>query len=194
MCRFPAGSDRRCRPGRAAGVGAGVGALGGESSPQADDDEHEERHEPAAIETHAHLTGAKGTSTVPRRPAVVQSADAWHRSAARARRPRREARSIWIDRPWIDLLIGCGGWSIPLLALSYTLVDRDVPRWSAVFYGLALVCNYPHYMATIYRAYGRDDRGAHRLYTHWLTGGARRCSASPRTPGSRSCRGSSPPT
>ena len=29
-------------------------------------------------------------------------------------------------------------------------------------------------MATIYRAYGRDDRGAHRLYTHWLTAGARR--------------------
>ena len=29
-------------------------------------------------------------------------------------------------------------------------------------------------MATIYRAYGRDDRGAHRLYTHWLTAGADR--------------------
>jgi tetratricopeptide (TPR) repeat protein len=81
------------------------------------------------------------------------------------------ARSIWIDRPWLDLLVGCGGWSIPLLLVSYTLVERDVPRWSAVFYGLALVCNYPHYMATIYRAYGRDDRGAHRLYTHYLTGG-----------------------
>jgi tetratricopeptide (TPR) repeat protein len=80
------------------------------------------------------------------------------------------SRSIWIGRPWIDLLIGCGGWSLPLLALSYTLVAGDVPRWSAVFYGLALACNYPHYMATIYRAYGRDDRGAHRLYTHWLTG------------------------
>ena len=79
-------------------------------------------------------------------------------------------RPVWIDRPWIDLLIGCGGWSLPLLALSYAVVDGDVPRWSAVFYGLALVCNYPHYMATIYRAYGRDDRGAHRLYTHWLTG------------------------
>ena len=81
------------------------------------------------------------------------------------------SRPGWIDRPWIDLLIGCGGWSLPLLALSYAVVDGDVPRWSAVFYGLALVCNYPHYMATIYRAYGRDDRGAHRLYTHWLTAG-----------------------
>ena len=80
-------------------------------------------------------------------------------------------RPVWIDRPWIDLLIGCGGWSLPLLALSYAVVDGEVPRWSAVFYGLALVCNYPHYMATIYRAYGRDDRGAHRLYTHWLTAG-----------------------
>ena len=80
------------------------------------------------------------------------------------------SRPVWIGRPWIDLLIGCGGWSLPLLALSYAVVDGDVPRWSAVFYGLALVCNYPHYMATIYRAYGRDDRGAHRLYTHWLTG------------------------
>ena len=90
-------------------------------------------------------------------------------------------RPVWIDRPWIDLLIGCGGWSLPLLALSYAVVDGDVPRWSAVFYGLALVCNYPHYMATIYRAYGRDDRGAHRLYTHWLTGRAHR----PRRRGAR---------
>jgi tetratricopeptide (TPR) repeat protein len=84
--------------------------------------------------------------------------------------PSTAARRFWIDRPGIDLLIGCGGWSIPLLAVSYALVERDVPRWSAVFYALALVCNYPHYMATIYRAYGRDDRGAYRLYTHWLTG------------------------
>ena len=56
--------------------------------------------------------------------------------------------SVWITGPWTDLLIGCGGWSIPLLIASYTLVDRDVPRWSALFYGLALVCNYPHYMLT----------------------------------------------
>jgi hypothetical protein len=79
------------------------------------------------------------------------------------------ARAVWVDRPWTDLLIGCGGWSIPLLLISYTLVDRDVPRWSGVFYGLALICNYPHYMATIYRAYGREDRREHRLFTHYLT-------------------------
>lgn len=79
------------------------------------------------------------------------------------------ARRPWIDGPWIDLLIGCGGWSVPLLLVSYALVDRDVARWSTAFYALAIVCNYPHYMATIYRAYGRDDRGEHRLYTHYLT-------------------------
>ncbi len=78
-------------------------------------------------------------------------------------------RPVWITGPWTDLLIGCGGWSVPLLLASYALVDRDVPRWSAVFYGLALVCNYPHYMATIYRAYGSDDRGQYRLYTRYLT-------------------------
>lgn len=85
--------------------------------------------------------------------------------------PRSAARPLWIDRPWIDLLVGCGGWSVPLLLVSYTLVDRDARRWSAIFYGLALVCNYPHYMATIYRAYGRrDDRQQYRLFTHYATG------------------------
>lgn len=85
--------------------------------------------------------------------------------------PRSAARPLWIDRRWIDLLVGCGGWSVPLLLVSYTLVDRDARRWSAIFYGLALVCNYPHYMATVYRAYGRrDDRQQHRVFTHYATG------------------------
>jgi hypothetical protein len=85
--------------------------------------------------------------------------------------PRSDARPLWVSGPWIDLLVGCGGWSFPLLLISYTLVDRDGQRWSSVFYGLALVCNYPHYMATIYRAYSRrDDRRQHRLFTHYATG------------------------
>ncbi len=92
-------------------------------------------------------------------------------AATPARNSSPTAPGLWISGPLIDLAIGCGGWSIPLLLLSYAVVDRDVPRWSVVFYALALVCNYPHYMATIYRAYGRDDRGQHRLYTHYLTAG-----------------------
>ncbi len=83
--------------------------------------------------------------------------------------PAQGRSAVWIDGPWVDLLVGCGGWSLPLLLVSYLLVDRDVSRWSTVFYALALACNYPHYMATIYRAYGRDDRGRHRLFTHYLT-------------------------
>jgi tetratricopeptide (TPR) repeat protein len=80
------------------------------------------------------------------------------------------ARTIWINRPWLDLLIGCGGWSAPLLLISYLLVDDQARQWSAVFYALALVCNYPHYMATIHRAYGRaDDRSRYKLFTHYIT-------------------------
>jgi tetratricopeptide (TPR) repeat protein len=92
------------------------------------------------------------------------------RTATLSAAARSGGQATWIENAWIDLLVGCGGWSIPLLLVSYTLVERDVPRWSAVFYALALVFNYPHYMATIYRAYGRADRGRHRLYTHYLTG------------------------
>ncbi len=79
------------------------------------------------------------------------------------------ARSLWIARPSIDLVIGCGGWSVPLLALAYLIPASSNAQWAAVFYTLALVANYPHYMATIYRAYGRADRGQHQLYTVWLT-------------------------
>jgi tetratricopeptide (TPR) repeat protein len=78
---------------------------------------------------------------------------------------------LWVDRPWIDLLIGCGGWSAPLLIISYFLLDNEARRWASVFYGLALVCNYPHYMATVHRAYARrDDRARYRLFTTYVTG------------------------
>jgi hypothetical protein len=65
----------------------------------------------------------------------------------------------------VDLVVGCGAWSLPLLALSYTLVGEGARQWAGVFYALALVANYPHYMATVYRAYGAADRSAHRRYT-----------------------------
>jgi tetratricopeptide (TPR) repeat protein len=67
-------------------------------------------------------------------------------------------------------LIGCGGWSAPLLIVSYLLLDNEAQRWASVFYGLALVCNYPHYMATVHRAYARkDDRARYRLFTTYVT-------------------------
>ncbi len=68
-------------------------------------------------------------------------------------------------------MIGCGGWSAPLLIISYLLLDNQAQRWAIVFYALALVCNYPHYMATVHRAYARrDDRARYRLFTTYVTG------------------------
>lgn len=78
-------------------------------------------------------------------------------------------RSLWIVRPSIDLVIGCGAWSLPLLAAAYLLTGTAERAWSASFYTLALVVNYPHYMATVYRAYGRGEWRRHTPYTIWLT-------------------------
>ena len=78
-------------------------------------------------------------------------------------------RSLWIARPSVDLVIGCGGWSLPLLALAFLVPSSTDSQWAAMFYTLALVANYPHYMATVYRAYGRADMGRHQLYTVWGT-------------------------
>jgi tetratricopeptide (TPR) repeat protein len=81
-------------------------------------------------------------------------------------------RAHWVSRPWIDLLVGCGGWSAPFLLVGYLFVESQGGQWAAVFYALALVCNYPHYMATIHRAYARlEDRSAYRLFTHYVTAG-----------------------
>jgi hypothetical protein len=78
-------------------------------------------------------------------------------------------RSLWIARPWIDLVIGCGGWSLPLLAVAYGLSGDAERTWAASFYSLALVVNYPHYMATVYRAYRGGEWRRHAAYTVWLT-------------------------
>ncbi|MEZ5291763.1 MAG: hypothetical protein R2745_11810 [Vicinamibacterales bacterium] len=53
--------------------------------------------------------------------------------------------------------------------MAYLLTRQSVQLWTGAFYSIALVANYPHYMATVYRAYGARDRSAHRLYTVYLT-------------------------
>jgi tetratricopeptide (TPR) repeat protein len=91
-------------------------------------------------------------------------------TATGGQEPTPPARPRWIAGRWLDLLIGCGGWSLPLLAIAYAMSADAARTWSGAFYTLALICNYPHYMATVYRAYGRaSDRAAHRLYTVWGT-------------------------
>lgn len=72
----------------------------------------------------------------------------------------------WIYNPWLDLIVGCGAWSAPLLLLSYSSIASNTPAWAVAFYALALFFNYPHYMATIYRAYRRaEDFEKYRIFT-----------------------------
>jgi len=80
------------------------------------------------------------------------------------------AASPWIYNPWLDLIVGCGAWSAPLLLVSYFSIASSTRAWALVFYALALFFNYPHYMATIYRAYHRaEDFHKYRIFTVHIT-------------------------
>jgi tetratricopeptide (TPR) repeat protein len=76
------------------------------------------------------------------------------------------AVSPWIYGPAVDLIVGCGAWSAPLLLVSYFSIASSARNWAVAFYVLALFFNYPHYMATIYRAYHRaEDFQKYRIFT-----------------------------
>ncbi len=76
----------------------------------------------------------------------------------------------WIYSPWLDLLVGCGGWSAPLLAIAMWMAPSTSHFWVVAFYLLALVFNYPHFMATIYRAYHtREDFEKYKFFTLHMT-------------------------
>jgi tetratricopeptide (TPR) repeat protein len=78
--------------------------------------------------------------------------------------------SPWIYGPWLDLIVGCGAWSAPLLLVSYLSIASSTRAWSVAFYALALFFNYPHFMATIYRAYHREeDFHKYRIFTVHIT-------------------------
>jgi tetratricopeptide (TPR) repeat protein len=77
---------------------------------------------------------------------------------------------LWIYSPWLDLVVGCGAWSAPLLLITYFARNSSTLAWSVAFYGLALFFNYPHYMATLYRAYHRaEDFERYRIFTVHIT-------------------------
>lgn len=91
-------------------------------------------------------------------------------SNSAAQSSSRAGAGLWVYNPWLDLLVGCGAWSAPLLLVAY-FADTTAIAWSAAFYGLALFFNYPHYMATIYRAYHtREDFQKYRIFTVHITG------------------------
>src|SRR5271169_2229390 len=76
------------------------------------------------------------------------------------------AQNPWIYRPWIDLTVGCGAWSAPLLLAGFYFSNSYNRGWTVAFYFLALLSNYPHFMATVYRAYHtREEFQKYRIYT-----------------------------
>ena len=77
---------------------------------------------------------------------------------------------LWIHHSWLDMIVGCGAWSAPLLLVSYLSIASNTLKWSIAFYALALFFNYPHYMATVYRAYHRsEDFNKYRIFTVHIT-------------------------
>ena len=89
---------------------------------------------------------------------------------AKSRRQSDQQAIPWIYNPWLDLIVGCGGWSAPLLLISYFSMASSARTWAVVFYVLALFFNYPHYMATIYRVYHRaEDFQKYRVFTVHIT-------------------------
>jgi tetratricopeptide (TPR) repeat protein len=76
-------------------------------------------------------------------------------AAANASAPKPPAGSAfpWIYSKWLDWLVGCGGWSAPLLAATFLFAPGNSKGWAVAFYVMAVIFNYPHFMATIYRAY-----------------------------------------
>jgi tetratricopeptide (TPR) repeat protein len=84
--------------------------------------------------------------------------------------PSRAPAALWLYNPWLDLIVGCGAWSAPLLLVAYLSLTSNTLAWSVAFYVLALFFNYPHYMATIYRAYHREaDFNRYRIFTVHIT-------------------------
>ena len=93
-----------------------------------------------------------------------------------ARQPERAAVGAggapagWVWGPWVDLGVGCAGWTLPLLALTYLLSRSAWLDVAFAFSLLTLVCNHPHYMATVHRAFGdRASAAAYRMYTVHLS-------------------------
>jgi tetratricopeptide (TPR) repeat protein len=79
-------------------------------------------------------------------------------------------RPQWFTHPAVDLLIGCGMWSLPLMALTTWLNTAFAAGLALSFYIISFFCNYPHYMATIYRAYGtRQDFNKYKFFTVYIS-------------------------
>jgi tetratricopeptide (TPR) repeat protein len=84
--------------------------------------------------------------------------------------PPTLTKSSWFYNAGIDLIIGCGAWSLPLLLLAYYSSAAYPQAVPIAFYALALLFNYPHYMATIYRAFRtKEEFAKYKIFTVHIT-------------------------
>jgi tetratricopeptide (TPR) repeat protein len=110
-----------------------------------------------AAEPPFRATGSSPSSKPEYRPTSASSAPAG-------------AASPWIYSPWLDWLVGCGGWSAPLLAATFLFAPGNSHGWGVAFYVLAVIFNYPHFMATVYRAYhSRAQFEKYKIFTLHVT-------------------------
>ncbi len=87
-----------------------------------------------------------------------------------AETPAAPPRIKWIVNGPVDLLVGCGAWTLPLLAATFYIEQSGVLAVSFLFYFLTVFCNNPHYFATIQRAYGTpQDFRKYRFFTVYVT-------------------------
>jgi tetratricopeptide (TPR) repeat protein len=78
--------------------------------------------------------------------------------------------ALWVYNPWLDMIVGCGAWSAPLVLLSYLSLAASALQWAIAFYVLAFVINYPHYTATMQRAlHCSDQSDKFRRFALYLT-------------------------
>lgn len=78
--------------------------------------------------------------------------------------------SPWIKGPFTDVFVGAGGWSLPLIVGALFLANNYYATLSLSFYFLALFCNNPHYMATLYRAYGvKRDFNRYKFFSLYVS-------------------------
>lgn len=78
----------------------------------------------------------------------------------------------WIWNKPLDLIVGCGAWTVPFLLLTAPLQADPSLKFGMeyAFYIGAMFCNFPHYFATIHRVYGtQDDFRKYRFFTVYIT-------------------------
>src|SRR5208337_80684 len=73
--------------------------------------------------------------------------------ANRPQELRSVAAQTWIYGPWIDLVVGCGAWSAPLLLVTAYVSGAQASHWSFAFYFLdccsIIRISWPRFIARI---------------------------------------------